>query len=82
MSVTDPRLPSVVARATVSPPEVRLLILASRSWTVIVDVEEPSAVMEVGAAVMRERRAQERARLAPACRRAGAKGGREWHEWL
>ena len=52
--VTEPNDPSVVASATVSPPEVRLLLLASTSWTVIVEVEAPSAVIDVGAALIRE----------------------------
>ena len=54
MSVTELSEPNVVAKATVSPPVVRLLLLASRNCTVIVDVEEPSAVMEIGAALINE----------------------------
>ena len=52
MSVTEPSDPSVVASPTVSPPVVRSLPLASLSWTVIVDVEAPSATIETGAAEM------------------------------
>ena len=48
MSVTPPRLPNVVPNATASPPAVRSLLFASLSWTVIVDVLLPSAVMLVG----------------------------------
>ena len=54
MSVTEPSEPRVVASVTVSPPVFRLLLLASRNCTVIVEVEEPSAMMEVGAALMSE----------------------------
>lgn len=52
LSVTDPREPRVVAKVTVSPPEVRLLLLASLNRTVIVLVDEPSAVIEPGAALI------------------------------
>ncbi len=54
LSDIPPRPPSVVAKATVSPPIVRLLPLTSRSWTVIVEVEDPSAVMDVGEALINE----------------------------
>ncbi len=54
MSVTDPSEPRVVASVTVSPPPVKLLLLASRSWTVIVLEDDPSAVIEPGAALMRD----------------------------
>ena len=54
MSVTAPTLPSVVATTTVAPPEVRLLLLASLSWTVMVEVVAPSAVIVVGEAVINE----------------------------
>ncbi len=52
MSVTEPKLPRSVARVTVSPPLVRLMLEASFSCTVIVEVDEPSATIEVGAAVI------------------------------
>ncbi len=54
MSVTEPKVPRSVASTTVSPPSVRLLLLASFSCTVIVEVDVPSATIEVGAAVIRE----------------------------
>ena len=54
MSVTEPRPPAVVANVTASPPLVRLLLFASLSCTVIVDVLLPSAVMLVGDAVIVE----------------------------
>ena len=54
LSVTDPSEPRVVKSATVSPPEVRSLPLASLSWAVIVEVLTPSAVIEVGAALIVE----------------------------
>jgi hypothetical protein len=47
-------LPRSVARATVSPPLVKLLLLASFTCTVIVEVVMPSATIEVGAAVISE----------------------------
>ena len=54
MSVTEPTLPSVVATTTVAPPVVRLLLLASLSWTVMVEVVAPSAVIDVGDAVIND----------------------------
>ena len=54
LSVTAERLPAVVLRTTVVPPVVRLLLFASLSWTVMVEVVTPSAVIEVGLAVMVE----------------------------
>ncbi len=54
MSVTVPNVPRVVANATVSPPAVRMMPLASLSCTIIVEVDVPLAVMEVGAAVINE----------------------------
>ncbi len=54
MSVIALKVPSVVERTTVSPPVVRLLPLSSLSWTVMEEVELPSAVIEAGAAVMSE----------------------------
>jgi hypothetical protein len=50
--VTEPTLPLVVLRATVPPLAVRLFPLASLSWTVIVEVLEPFATIEVGDAVI------------------------------
>ena len=52
LSVTEPTLPRSVARATVSPPLIRLLLFESFSCTVIVEVSTPSATIEVGAAVI------------------------------
>lgn len=52
--MTKPNEPSVVANATVSPPEVRGLFRASLNWTVMLDVDAPSAVIETGAAEIRE----------------------------
>ncbi len=52
MSVTEPRPPSVVASATVSPPEVKAFPLVSLSWTVTVEVVTPLATMEEGAALI------------------------------
>ncbi len=54
MSVAAPTLPKVVASVTVSPPVVRLFPLLSFSCTVIVEVDTPSAVIEAGAAVIRD----------------------------
>ena len=54
LSVTEPRLPRSVANSTVSPPLPRLLLFESFSWTVIVEVVEPSATIDVGAAVISE----------------------------
>ena len=54
MSVTVSSVPRVVDSVTVSPPVVRLLPLASLSCTVIIEVDVPLAVMEVGAAVINE----------------------------
>ena len=52
MSVTVVIVPSVVDKMTVAPPVVRLLPLASFAWIVIREVLTPSAVMDVGDAVM------------------------------
>ena len=52
--VTEPRLPLVVFSATVPPLVVRLFPLASLSCTVIVEVLEPFATIDVGAAVIWE----------------------------
>ena len=54
LSVTEPRLPRSVVSSTVSPPTLRLTVLTSFSWTVIVEVVAPSAIIEVGAAVISE----------------------------
>ncbi len=54
LSVTEEREPLVVESATVPPEPVRLLPSASLSWTVIVEVELPSAVIEPGAALIVE----------------------------
>ncbi len=54
LSVTDESEPAVVESATVPPEPVRLLPSASLSWTVIVEVELPSAVIEPGAALIVE----------------------------
>ena len=54
MSVTEPKLPKSVASVTVSPPLSRLLLVASFSCTVIVDVVTPSAIIEVGVAVIND----------------------------
>ena len=50
--VTDPRLPPVVNNTTVPPLVVRWLPFASSAWTVIVEVDTPSAEIEVGLAEM------------------------------
>ncbi len=50
-SVTEERLPRLVLRTTVAPPEVRLLSLTSLEWTVIVEVVAPLARIEAGLAV-------------------------------
>ena len=52
--MTAPTLPKVVASVTVSPPIVRLFPLLSFSCTVIVEVDTPSAIIEAGAAVIRD----------------------------
>ena len=52
MSVTDPRLPRSVASVTASPPLVMLTLLESFSCTVTVEVDAPSAAIEVGDAVI------------------------------
>ena len=52
MSVTELKLPKSVANVTVSPPLSRLLLFASFSWTLIVEVVAPSAIIEVGAEVI------------------------------
>ena len=49
-SVTEDRVPAVVAKVTVPWLVVSLLPLASLAWTVIVDVEDPLATIEVGLA--------------------------------
>ena len=49
-----PTLPKVVASVTVSPPVVRLFALLSFSCIVMVEVVTPSAVIEAGAAVIRD----------------------------
>ena len=49
-SVTEDRDPVVVDKVTVPWLEVSLLPLASSAWTVIVEVEVPLAVIEVGLA--------------------------------
>ena len=54
LSVTVPSVPWSVASTTVSPPELRLLPFASFSWTVMVDVLEPSATIEAGEAAIVE----------------------------
>ncbi len=52
--MTTPTLPKVVASVTVSPPVVRLFPLMSFSCIVMVEVDTPSAVIEAGAAVIRD----------------------------
>ncbi len=54
LSVTEESEPLVVESATVPPEPVRLLPSASLSWTVTVEVELPSAVIEPGAALIVE----------------------------
>ena len=54
LSVTEPSEPLVVASATVPPEVARLLPRASLSWTVIVEVVLPFAVIEPGAALIVE----------------------------
>ncbi len=54
MSVTAPKVPRVVVRATTPPLVVRLLPLASFNCTVMVDVVVPFARMLVGLAVIVE----------------------------
>ncbi len=54
LSVIAPKAPKSVASVTVSPPVVRLLPLLSFSCTVIVEVDTPSAAIEVGTAVIRD----------------------------
>ena len=58
LSITALNVPRVLATATVSPPVVRLLPLASFNCTVIVEVLAPLAVIEVGEAAMLEVRAE------------------------
>jgi hypothetical protein len=48
LSVTGLSVPAVVSSSTESPPDVKSVPSVNLSWTVIVDVEEPSAVMVVG----------------------------------
>ena len=52
--MTAPKVPKSVASVTVSPPVVRLMPLLSFSCTVMVEVDTPSAVIEVGAAVIKD----------------------------
>ena len=52
--MTAPTLPKSVTSVTVSPPVVRLLLLMSFSCTVRVEVDMPSAAIEVGAAVIKD----------------------------
>jgi len=52
LSVTELNVPVVVDKPTVAPPVVRLFPFASFACTVIVDVLTPSAVMDVGEAVI------------------------------
>jgi hypothetical protein len=52
LSVTDPNDPDVVDRATVPLLEVSLLPWASSACTVIVDVDVPFALIDVGEAVI------------------------------
>ena len=52
LSVTEDSVPPVVESATVAPPVTTLLPKASLPWTVIVEVELPSAVIEAGEAVI------------------------------
>ncbi len=54
LSVTEESEPLVVKSATVPPEPVRLLLSASLSWTVMVEVELPLAVIEPGAALIVE----------------------------
>jgi len=54
LSVTEPSEPDVVERATVAPPLVKLFPFASFNCTVIVDVLEPFAVIDVGDALIVE----------------------------
>src|SRR5438067_7449303 len=46
--VTAPSAPSVTASVTVPPPVERFVPAAFFNWTVIVEVDEPLAVIEVG----------------------------------
>ena len=54
LSVTDDNVPADVARVTLFPPVVRLLPFTSFSWTVIVVVDVPFAVIDDVAAVIVE----------------------------
>ena len=54
MSVVLETVPAEVAMTTVPPLTVRLLLLVSLSWTVMVEVDAPSAVIVVGSAAMSE----------------------------
>ena len=47
LSVTPEIVPLVVVNVTASPPAVSSLPLASTAWTVMVEVEDPSAVIDV-----------------------------------
>ena len=50
--VTDPKVPSVVESVTVALPVVKLFPLPSFTWTVMVDVVIPLAIMEAGTGVI------------------------------
>jgi hypothetical protein len=50
LSATALSEPSVVESTTVPPPDVSLFPLASFAWTVIAEVEDPSAVIDAGEA--------------------------------
>jgi hypothetical protein len=52
LSVTVPRVPLVVDKVTSAPPDVMRLSLASRSVTVMAEVDTPFATRVVGLAVM------------------------------
>ena len=49
-----PKVPKSVTSVTVSPPVARLMPLMSFSCTVMVEVDTPSAVIEEGAAVIKD----------------------------
>jgi hypothetical protein len=48
LSVTPESEPAFVSNRTVAPPAVSSLPLASTAWTVMVEVEVPSAAIDVG----------------------------------
>ncbi len=52
--MTAPKAPKSVASVTVSPPSSRLFPLLSFNCTVMVEVDTPSAVIEAGAAVIKD----------------------------